>query len=49
VARYFNGVSQSIKNVLCLQTLWMISKEYQRDLMVEKQQAARDDNKNFWV
>jgi len=27
----------------------MISKEYHRDLMVEKQQAARDDNKNFWV
>ncbi|GJY56205.1 putative CCCH-type zinc finger family protein [Tanacetum coccineum] len=39
VSRYLGGLHQSIQDVLCLYTFWIVSEVYQRALAVEKQQT----------
>ncbi|XP_065620600.1 uncharacterized protein LOC136063732 [Quercus suber] len=39
VARYLSGLKPSIQDVLSLQSLWNVSKAYNRALLVEKQQT----------
>jgi hypothetical protein len=42
VVMYLNSTKRSIQEVLCLQSLWTVSKAYKRVLTIEKSQAARN-------
>ena len=39
VARYLEGLKQSLQDALSLHSLWIVSEAYQRALVVEKQQS----------